>query len=118
MIKSNNNQSIQLTFDSFNLEDIYGRCGDYVEISNGSFTEKFCMGPLPGPITSSTGEMTVKFNSDSYETRTGFFAVVCCSVNVTTDAESESSPTPLVQIINSYFVVTTIYLPLAISSDK
>ena len=104
MIKSNNNQSIQLTFDSFNLEDIYGRCGDYVEISNGSFTEKFCSGPLPGPITSFTGEMTIKFNSDSYETRTGFFAVVCCSVNVTTDVESESSPTlpiPFVQHSNN-----------------
>ena len=101
MIKSNNNQSFQLTFDSFNLEDNWGDCGDYVEISNGSFTERFCRGPLPGPITSSTGEMTVKFNSDSYETRTGFFAVVCCSVNVTTDAESESSPTLPIPLVST-----------------
>ena len=67
--------------------------GDYILISNGSFTEKFCRGPLPGPVTSSTGEMTVKFKSDAYGTRTGFFAVVCCSVTVTTDVEGESFPT-------------------------
>ena len=108
MIKSNNNQTILLTFDSFNLEDRWGDCGDYMHlltgdyilISNGSFTEKFCRGPLPGPITSSTGEMTVKFKSDTYGARTGFFAVVCCSVTVTTDVEGESFPTQPISFYN------------------
>ena len=72
---------------------------DYVEISDGSTTQRYC-GPdnygdyysgngevytsIPGPFTS-TGTITVKFISGGFngEESTGFLAVVCCSVIIT-----------------------------------
>ena len=40
------------------------QCHDYVEVSFGSFNEKFCGSEVPGPITSTDNTMTVKFHSD------------------------------------------------------
>ena len=102
-------QEFTLTFDRFDIYHCtrdgetpalsnYCDC-DYVEISDGSSTQRYC-GPdglgnyfsgngdnytsIPGPFTS-TGTITVKFISDELEqdVSTGFLAVVCCSVIVT-----------------------------------
>ena len=81
---------IQLTFTSFNIE-YHSRCNyDYVEVSSGTFKEKYC-GPnpngfyyngngdnigtsLPGPFTSDGKTMKVRFRTDAYVTGTGFKA--------------------------------------------
>ena len=102
-------QEFTLTFDRFDIYHCtrdgetpalsnYCDC-DYVEISDGSSTQRYC-GPdglgnyfsgngdnytsIPGPFTSS-GTITVKFISGGFngEESTGFLAVVCCSVTVT-----------------------------------
>ena len=76
---------------------------DWVEINDGSSIQRYC-GPwedgnyyndhgdnlgssIPGPFTS-TATIEVKFRSDYTETRSGFLAVICCSVHVTTDLTS------------------------------
>ena len=80
---------IQLTFTSFNIE-YHSRCNyDYVEVSSGTFKEKYC-GPNPNgfyyngngdnigtsiPSVPSVGKtMKVRFYSNSRWTRTGFKA--------------------------------------------
>ena len=104
-------QEFTLTFDRFDIYHCtrdgddpalsnYCDC-DYVEISDGSSTQRYC-GPdglgnyfsgngdnytsIPGPFTIS-GTITVKFISDEHgsdsDVSTGFLAVVCCSVIVT-----------------------------------
>ena len=88
---------IQLTFESFDIEAEYSCAYDWVEVSYGSYSEKFC-GPvdwegadigyynengdylgstIPGPFTSSaTGPtMIVRMHTDGDVTRTGFRAV-------------------------------------------
>ena len=85
-----NGRKIQLTFESFNLE-YHSRCVyDYVEVSFGTFKEKYC-GPnssgfyyngngdnigtsLPGPFISTGKTMKVRFRTDAYVTGTGFKA--------------------------------------------
>ena len=69
---------IQLTFESFDIEGS-NRCDyDWVEVSYGSYTEKFCGTSIPGPFTSTGPTMTVRMHTTrtGYETtRTGFRAV-------------------------------------------
>ena len=90
---------MNLTFDNFELElpnEITGGCWwkDYVEIivapnSNG---QMYC-GSLPclasacsAPAGTFSGTtITIKFHSDGADNMHGFLAVVCCSVNVTSD---------------------------------
>ena len=57
---------------------------DWVEINDGVSTQRYCGTSIPGPFTSNS-TITVKFSSDMGRTGTGFLAVVCCSVNVTSD---------------------------------
>ena len=84
-----------------------------MEVNDGSSTQRYC-GPyyvatgysngvdgsyyggnfggnlgssIPGPFTS-TATITVKFRSDTYGTRSGFLAVICCAAHVTTDLMS------------------------------
>ena len=49
-------------------------CYDYVEVSFGSYNEKFCGSEVPGPITSTDNTMTVKFYSDDTLNYSGFRA--------------------------------------------
>ena len=67
---------INLTFTSFEVEfDPFGDCGfDYVEVSYGNFSEKYCGLSVPGPFISNT-TITVKFNSDDFYNETGFRAM-------------------------------------------
>ena len=110
-------QEFTLTFDRFDIQYCKGSLNDsyfvdgqwihsfhwcscdYMEISDGSTTQRYC-GPdtygdyysgdgdvytsIPGPFTSS-GTITVKFTSGPFSGKdsTGFLAVVCCSVIVT-----------------------------------
>ena len=67
---------INLTFTSFEVEfDPFGDCGfDYVEVSYGNFSKKYCGLSVPGPFISNT-TITVKFNSDDFYNETGFRAM-------------------------------------------
>ena len=109
-LQSNNEEPFILTFDTFDVDDYdydidydYEHCDyDYVYISGGSSSSSFPQppnkkhcnherdtpGPNPGPFSGT--DITVTFKSDSYDTRTGFFAVVTGDVTVTTDVIGES----------------------------
>ena len=66
---------IQLSFSSFDVE-YHSRCGyDWVEVSYGSYSEKFCGRSNPGPVTSTGPTMTVRMHTDGSATRSGFMAV-------------------------------------------
>ena len=66
---------IQLTFESFDIND-HSQCrDDFVEVSYGSYREKFCGSSIPGPFTSTGPTMTVKIHTDGSVTGTGFRAV-------------------------------------------
>ena len=66
---------IRLIFTSFDVE-AERNCGyDYVEVSFGSFSRKYCGDSLPEPITSTGSTMSVKFHSDQSVTKSGFRAV-------------------------------------------
>ena len=83
------NGYIQLVFISFNVEEgqntlVNGQwtrtcndtVGDWVEVSYGSFSEKFCGTSIPGPFTSTGPTMTVRMHSDgNMKTGRGFRAV-------------------------------------------
>ena len=108
-LQSNNEDPFILTFDTFDVDDYdyyddydgFERCDyDYVYISGGSSSspqppkKKHCNheedtpGPNPGPFSGTN--ITLTFKSDSYDTGTGFFAVVTGDVTVTTDVTGES----------------------------
>jgi len=65
---------IKLTFESFDLEASSDCRYDYVQISHGSFQQKYCGSSLPSPIISSGNTMTVTFHSDHSENGNGFKA--------------------------------------------
>ena len=66
---------IQLIFKSFDVE-AHSSCGyDWVEVSYGSYSEKFCGSSSPEPFTSSGKNMTVRFHTDSSVVASGFSAV-------------------------------------------
>ena len=72
----NDGSKINLTFTNFEVEfDPFGDCGfDYVEVSYGNFSEKYCGLSAPGPFISNT-TITVKFHSDDFYNETGFSAM-------------------------------------------
>ena len=72
----NDGNRINLTFTNFEVEfDPFGDCGfDYVEVSYGNFSEKYCGLSAPGPFISNT-TITVKFHSDDFYNETGFSAM-------------------------------------------
>ena len=105
---------------------------DYVEIDDGSGPQRIC-GPvngdlngtdmysgyyyngdngaigtsIPGPFTSNT-TITVKFSSRAQVlgmSSTGFLAVVCCSVNVTTSTGVLNNISSLVYISDMYVLI-------------
>ena len=85
-LSSASGDTITLTFQSLHLEyDAYycGGCCDYVEVTHSSSTQRLCGSALPAPISSS-GNMEVTFRSDRSIAWTGFLAVACCDLTVTT----------------------------------
>ena len=73
------NGYIQLVFVSFDIGHHYS-CGfdDWVEVSYGSYREKFCGTSIPGPFTSTGPTMTVRMHTTRTgyaTTKTGFRAV-------------------------------------------
>ena len=85
-LSSASGDTITLTFQSLHLEynALYcGECCDYVEVTHDSTTQRFCGSALPAPISSS-GNTEVTFRSDNSVAWTGFLAVACCDLTVTT----------------------------------
>ena len=85
-LSSVSGDTITLTFQSLHMEynvNFCGGCCDYVEVTHSSSTQRFCGSALPAPISSS-GNMRVTFRSDRSLAYTGFLAVACCDLTVTT----------------------------------
>ena len=89
-LSSDSGDTITLTFQSLHLEyNAYycgGGCCDYVEVTHDTTTQRFCGSALPAPISSS-GNMVITFRSDSTTAWTGFLAVACCDLTVTTTGQ-------------------------------
>ena len=62
-------------------------CSDWVEVNDGTSTQRYCPGSTPGTVTGTT--ITIKLHTDYYLTASGFFAVVTGDVTVTTDVTGE-----------------------------
>ena len=82
---------IKLTFEAFDLEPQYGsRCiWDWVEVSHGSFSEKYCGTSIPGPFVSES-PITVKIRTDYSRTYSGFRATWTTETTTTTGMTSGS----------------------------
>ena len=65
---------VQLTFETFDLEYSADCRYDFVEVSYGSYSTKFCGGSIPGPFESTGTTMNVRIKTDSSVTRQGFKA--------------------------------------------
>ena len=64
---------VRLTFEAFDIEDHEDCEWDWVEVSYGSFSEKFCGNSIPGPFVSES-PITVKIHTDGSVTESGFRA--------------------------------------------
>ena len=71
-------------------------CYDYVEVSFGSYNEKFCGSEVPGPITSTDNTMTVKFHSDGQRNEQGPSSI---KFSATWEAVPTSSSLPGTEVI-------------------
>ena len=61
---------------------------DYLEISDGSISQRYCGTSTPAPLTT-TNTITVKLQLVDYDgTGAAFLAIACCSVGVTTDVST------------------------------
>ena len=67
-------KQIKFTFESFALEAQSSCEYDYVQISYGSFEEKYCGSSKPRSLISSGNSMTVVFHSDDTNNGNGFKA--------------------------------------------
>ena len=65
---------VQLTFETFDLEPSAYCRYDFVEVSYGAISTKFCGGSIPGPFESTGTTMTVRIKTDSSITGQGFKA--------------------------------------------
>ena len=84
---------IHITFEAFELES-NTRCSyDYVEISHGTYSQKFCGSSIPNPITSSGRTMTVRFHTDFSVSYSGFRAVWSVT-NITAPATTTTTLAP------------------------
>ena len=62
--------------------------GDYLEISDGSSSQRYCGTSTPAPLTT-TNTITVKLHLVDYDgIGAGVLASICCSVGVTTDVST------------------------------
>ena len=89
-MESTNGEPVTLTFITYFLQSYHNT--DWVEISNGSTTQSYYYSnSIPSPVTGNS--ITVKFISGNYAITDsrfhGFLAVVCCSVDITTDVTGE-----------------------------
>ena len=66
-------ETVVLTFQAFDLEEHPDCVWDWVEVSYGSISQKFCGSTVPEPINS-TSYIKVKIHSDSSVTGAGFSA--------------------------------------------
>ena len=83
-LSSASGDTITLTFQSMHLQyRASSGCRDYVEVSHDTTTQRLCGSALPAPISSS-GDMEVTFRSNNNRAWTGFLAVACCDLTVTT----------------------------------
>ena len=73
-LTSENGGNILLTFLSFDIEDAFSCNFDWVEVTYGDYSERFCGNDLPGPFTSCGSSITVRFHSDGSDTGAGFRA--------------------------------------------
>ena len=82
---------IKLTFEAFDLEpQDHSRCiWDWVEVSYGSFSEKYCGTSIPGPFVSES-PITVKIRTDYSRTYSGFRATWTTETTTTTGMTSGS----------------------------
>ena len=89
---------IHITFEAFELES-NSRCSyDYVEISHGTYSQRFCGSSLLYPadssgITSSGNTMTVRFHTDFSVSYSGFRAVWSVT-NITAPATTTTTLAP------------------------
>ena len=65
---------VQLTFETFGLEDSANCEYDFVEVSYDSYSEKFCGYSIPGPFVSTGTTMNISMKTDSSITGQGFKA--------------------------------------------
>ena len=68
---------IQLIFENLDVEPDSlicpnNGCCDYVQVSYGSFSQKYCGTTIPEPITSTGNTIMIKFHSDWLTTGSGF----------------------------------------------
>ena len=62
--------------------------GDYLEISDGSSSQRYCGTSTPAPLTT-TNTITVKLHLvEGDVSGAEFLATACCSVGVTTDVST------------------------------
>ena len=64
---------VRLTFEAFDIEDHEDCEWDWVEVSYGSFSQKYCGSSIPGPFFSES-PITVKIHTDHIVTESGFMA--------------------------------------------
>ena len=72
-----NGKEVNLFFESFDVDynPTNQECvGDFVEVSYGSISQKFCGNTIPGPFKSNS-PITVKMFTDSSGRRSGFNAI-------------------------------------------
>jgi len=67
-------ETIELTFESFDIESHRNCAYDYVLVSYGSVEQKYCGSTKPDPVISSGNTMTVTFHSDYSVNLNGFKA--------------------------------------------
>merc|ERR1712126_635765 len=76
-LKVQSGSKIELNFETFDLEEPASNdyCFDFVEVSYGIVSEKYCGTTKPGTITSIANNMKIKFQSDNFGNAKGFKAV-------------------------------------------
>lgn len=89
-------QYVRLNFIAMDIEPNGGGCYDYIRIYDGPSTAStllgtYCSSNIPGTITSSTGSLTIYFDSDGGVIRSGWQAIVSCYSPCATVAGSSSS---------------------------
>lgn len=85
-ITPDNGGKLQITFNTFDIENNSSCNYDYIEVYDGPTTAfpllgKFCGTTNPGPFTSSAanGELTFKFHSDGSVQKAGWTATLGCT---------------------------------------
>ena len=82
-----------MTFDSFDVEDCWDDCCyDFVEVSYGSFSQKFCGSTIPGPFTADS-PITVKMKTDESVRHQGFSASWTSTYVPSPSTSTNPSPT-------------------------